>query len=161
MSLRSQEIEAEKKRRGLSGAEADERVNKALRKGKEAWDPTALRERWIASAQAMGQDVDAVRDAAEQRRLSRTELTSPQCTAFANAAIEYATDVLMEHRSVVDRYEVLAQAMEYALSTPGVRTGDVQAAFAREFSSPNRVMDAWWRSTIIGSADPGLATARA
>ena len=131
MSLRSQEIEAEKKRRGVQGAEADERVNKALRKGKEEWDATELRAQWLAAAREMGQDVEAVRRAADQRRLDMMQLTSQQCTTLADAAIEYAMDVLMEHQSVVDRYEVMAQAMEYALSTPGVRSGDVQAAFDR------------------------------
>jgi predicted ATPase len=116
MSRRAAEITAEKKARGVEGAEADEIINKALRRGKEDWDPELLRGKWLEEAASLGQDPIGLKTTADQ--------TTPECwsqerrKSYAAAAVEYAFDSLMEHQAVVDRYEVMERALQFALCSP-------------------------------------------
>jgi conjugative relaxase-like TrwC/TraI family protein len=131
ISARTKEIEAEKERLGIVGAESDERVNKRLRKPKQEWAPEALKAEHRRQAEEMGQHPEQIVAAARQREVRM--LTAEERQQLAHKAIDHARDRLFEHQAVNDRYEIMRDALRYGLGH--IRLQDVEQAFGqhREF----------------------------
>ena len=123
-SRRSKEINAEMEARGANGAEAHERINKALRRPKEEWDAAVLRQIWKDEAALLGQELPGIHNGGPVRALTFAERAQ-----IADESIEYALDSLMEHQAVNDRFEVMERALYYGLGQ--VRVDDVEQAWIR------------------------------
>jgi conjugative relaxase-like TrwC/TraI family protein len=134
VSARTEEIEREKVEKGLVGAEADERINKRLRQAKQSWRPEILWERHRAQAEEYGQcpnDVVARARAAPSRRL-----TDSRRLDLAHEAITSAKRRLFEANSVVDRYELVRDALRFGLGQ--LRLQDVEKAFEERLAQEER-----------------------
>ena len=95
MSQRREEIEAEKKLRGVTGAEAGERINLELRQKKVKWQPEALRAEHRRQAEAFGQNPALIQEAARLR--GGFALNSEARKKLANEALDYAKDLSLIH----------------------------------------------------------------
>lgn len=120
MSPRAKEIEAEKEKQGLAGAEADERINKRLRQAKQEWDKDLLREHYRTVAETMGQDVDTIRAHTETQQW--TPSPPEEVKRRAQQAITYARDRMEEQTAAAPDYHILRDALRHP---DGVGTLDI------------------------------------
>lgn len=125
VSARSEEIEKEKAALGLVGAEADERINKRLRQPKREWQPEALWAEHRRQALEMDNHPDQV--VAKAKEGHSYLLPEEQCRRFAHEAIDYAKNRLYEGQAVVDKFEIIRDALRFGLGY--LRLEDVKAAF--------------------------------
>jgi DNA primase catalytic core len=128
MALRSEEINAEKERLGMEGAEADDIVGKRLRRKKEDWKPEALLNAWRETAKTTGDDFEAVRKQAEERGYQGWD--KEHRALMAEHAIDWAITAEMEHQAVLSDYEILAKAFQYRLDGY-LSPNDIEAAYER------------------------------
>jgi hypothetical protein len=128
VSARTEEIEREKAEKGLVGAEADERINKRLRQAKQAWESKALREEHRKQAEAYGVHPEMVVQSARERRALL--LSEEERQSRAKLAIDVAKRRLLEGNAVVDRYEIMRDALRYGLGH--LRLEDVERAFDQQ-----------------------------
>ena len=126
ISARTREIEEEKEKLGLSGAEADERINKRLRETKQQWEPEALRAEHQRQAREFGQNPEAIVQAALERQGVR--LSEAARRRVAADGIEYAKERLQERSTVNDHFELVRDALRFGQGK--IRVADVKAAFA-------------------------------
>jgi hypothetical protein len=134
VSARTEEIEREKAAKGLVGAEADERINKRLRQAKQPWQPEALWEEHRRQAEQYGNDPAKVAEAARQR--CSLVVSEKQRDLRAERAIDFARERLLEANAVVDRYELMRDALRYGLGH--LRLQDVERAFERRLAQRER-----------------------
>ncbi|HEX3682133.1 MAG TPA: MobF family relaxase [Bryobacteraceae bacterium] len=134
VSARTEEIEREKAEKGLVGAEADERINKRLRRAKQTWESAALRQEHRKQAEQYGNDPEKVVAAARERcsLVLSESLREPQ----ADRAINFARARLIEANAVVDHYELMRDALRFGLGH--LRLQDVERAFDRRMVQEQR-----------------------
>ncbi len=127
MSKRAEQIEEEKARQGVVGAEAGERIALQLREGKQPWDPARLREEHVRQAAEYGQDPFAISAAAIERggRLVPAEIRGK----VADEAIDYGKARLYDRQAVNERFEVVRDALRY--SPHLLRVADVEEALEK------------------------------
>lgn len=111
MSPRTKEIEEEKDRQGLTGAEADERINKRLRQPKQEWDKNLLRAHYRAVAETFGQNVETIRAECETRPW--TPLPAEEIKQRAQQALSYARDRMEEQTTAAPDYHILRDALRH------------------------------------------------
>jgi conjugative relaxase-like TrwC/TraI family protein len=126
ISARTNEIEAEKERRGVTGAAADEIINKALRQPKQEWDPGALKAEHRRQAEEFGQHPERI--VAESKARQVHILSPAELGKRAHRSIDHARDRLFEHQAVNDHYELMRDALRAGLGH--LRLQDVEEAFA-------------------------------
>lgn len=125
ISARTKEIEAEKEKRGVSGAEADEIINKQLRQAKQEWEPAALKAEHRRQAEEFGQSPERI--VAESRQRHVVAISPEERHQLAHKAISHARDRLFEHQAVNDHYEIMRDALRFGLGK--LRLQDVEQAF--------------------------------
>lgn len=126
ISARKNEIEAEKERLGLSGAAADEIINRRLRQPKQEWEPAALKAEHRRQAEEFGQSTERI--VAESRQRHVVAISPAERHQLAHKAISHARDRLFEHQAVNDHYEIMRDALRFGLGK--LRLPDVEKAFA-------------------------------
>lgn len=125
MSLRSEEIEQEKERRGLVGAEAGELLAVQLRQPKQKWDAMALRAEHRRQAEEFGHNPAAIEAVARER--GAYTLSPERRRVLANEALDYAKERLFHGQTVNENFELIRDALRYRPDM--LRVADVEAAF--------------------------------
>jgi hypothetical protein len=126
MSLRTKEIEEEKERRDVRGAEADEIVNKAIRQPKGDWTPEEIRAANRAIADSWGVNTGEIQGQARER--GGYQMSPQEREKAANEGIDHAVARLFEGQAVNDYFEILRDAIYYK---PGLRARDIDAEFEK------------------------------
>ena len=124
MSLRAEDIEEEKKVRGVTGAEASEIVNVQRRQPKQHWEPEALRAEHRREAETFGMNPALIEAAARER--GGFILPIEARVELANKALDYAKERLYEGQAVNDHYELMRDALRYRPDC--LREKDIQQA---------------------------------
>jgi DNA primase catalytic core len=127
VSLRSEEIEQEKTRRGATGAEAGEIIAVNLRQPKQKWDVEELKTEHRRQAEAFGQNPAELEAAARERGTYR--FTAEQRANLANEALYYAKARLFHGQTVNEKFELVRDALRYRPDL--LRVADVETAFER------------------------------
>ena len=109
MSLRAGEIEEEKERRGVRGAEAGEFIAVNLRNPKQKWDPEELRAEHRRQAEELGQNPAALEAAARER--GGHALSADKRAALATEALDYAKERLFHGQAVNEEHELMRDAL--------------------------------------------------
>ena len=125
MSLRAGEIEAEKEKRGLVGAEAGEMVAIDLRTPKQKWSSEDLRAEHRRQASEMGQNPAAIEASARER--GGHWLSAEKRAALASEALDYAKERLFHSQAVNEKHDLMRDALRYRPDL--LRITDVEAAF--------------------------------
>jgi conjugative relaxase-like TrwC/TraI family protein len=134
MSARTDEIEREKADKGLFGAEADERINKRLRQPKQIWERGTLRQTHRAQAEQYGNYPDEVVRRAQENEVQM--LSPEERDKRAIEALGFAKRRLLEGNAVVDRYELMRDALRYELGY--LRLEDVERALDKQLAQEQR-----------------------
>jgi len=126
MSARTEQIRAVMEAKGLTGAEANERVAHQTRESKQVWDPEELKALHRAEAVKYGNQPERVVAAAAERG-PRWEASDEHRNQLAHEAVSYAKTRLIERNAVFDHYELMRDALHYGQGT--LTLPDVEAAF--------------------------------
>lgn len=130
MSLRSEDIEAIKKEKGLEGAAASEIINLSRRKGKQDWEPGKLREVHRLQAEYFGVNTASIQ--AQARERGGYQMTQEYRRRIANEAMDYAKARLYEGQAVNERFELIRDALRYKPHI--LRKSDIETAMANRKS---------------------------
>ena len=127
MSLRTEQIEDKKAALGLTGAEADQLINKALRQPKQDWDPDLLHKQHVKEAEEFGMNGAEI-EAEARHRGGFVEMPGKR-RELADKALEYARQRLFEGDAVNGRELLIRDALG---RFPGsLRVEDIEEALER------------------------------
>jgi conjugative relaxase-like TrwC/TraI family protein len=127
-SARSFQITEEMQEKGISGAEAAERIAHQTREGKQVWNAEELKAAHRAEAEKYGNQPDHVVETAKSR-LVQEEVSQAGVSRVAHEAISHARNRLIERNAVFDHYEVIRDGLRFGMGT--LRLADVEQALDR------------------------------
>jgi hypothetical protein len=115
-SARRQEILRQMEEKGISGAEAAERIAHQTRQGKEVRDAEELKAAHRAEAAKHGNQPDAVVGAARARAAEQI-VAAEDRSRVARDAIRFARNRLSERNAVFDQYEIIRDSLRYGMGS--------------------------------------------
>ena len=146
-SARRAEITREMREKGLSGAEAAERIAHQTRSNKQAWDADELKAAHREESAKYGNQPDRIVNAA--RTVAVVSVSEEERNLRAQEAVTHAKNHLSERQAAFDHYELVREALKHGQGY--LRLRDVERAFERRREQGDFVPVQHYRAAAPGA----------